>query len=120
MHNLHPSGRAILAGFGLALLSALALVNGCASDEGESVSGPSAEPFPAEGADAMHTSAPVGIYTCHRNLQRRAIVVTPGPFGNNTCTVTPTAVETSSDDYCTVDGCLPCSYLQNLWKCPSA
>ncbi|MDI1481355.1 hypothetical protein [Polyangium sp. y55x31] len=120
MHNPHPSGRPLLAGFGLALLAALAFVNGCVSDEGDGVSGPSAEPPPAEAADAMHGSAPVGIYKCHRNLQPRSLVVTPGPRGNNTCSVSATELPGSSADYCTPDGCLPCSYLQNLWECPSA
>jgi hypothetical protein len=112
MSNLHRAGRAFPIGSGLALVAALALVNGCASEEG-------AEPSSVEAAEAMYSAAPVGIWKCHKNLQPRSIVVTPGPFGNNTCTITATELMGSSSLFCGEDGCLPCKYLQDLWDCPT-
>ncbi|TKD03550.1 hypothetical protein [Polyangium fumosum] len=120
MKTCHRVGRAILTGFGLSLAAALAFVNGCALEDDEGVFGPPAEPSNvAAAADAMHNAAPVGIWTCHRHLQPRSLVVTPGPLGNNTCSVTATLLPGSSDMYCGEDGCLPCKHLQDLWKCPT-
>lgn len=119
MNNRHRKGRAFFIGFGIALVIALPLVNGCASEDGADPSGPAAEPSSEETAEAMYSAAPVGIWKCHKNLQPRSIVVTPGPFGNNTCTITATELVGSSPMFCGEDGCLPCRYLQDLWGCPT-
>ncbi|MDI3289004.1 hypothetical protein [Polyangium sp. 15x6] len=121
MKTLHRAGRAIMTGFGLALFAALAFVNGCGSEDASSVSGPWDEPSNAAAAvDAARSSAPVGIWKCHRDYELRALVVMPGPFGNNTCSITAGEAPGASDLYCDPeDGCLPCAYLQRLWNCPT-
>jgi hypothetical protein len=128
MSTLAKTGRALLTEFGLALVAALALTTGCASEDAADAQRPAGEASSAyvmAAADAEDRdvssvrSAPVGIFTCVLEGGRPgSIVVFRGPFMHNPCAIASETLPGSSKMFCDDEGCLRCKYLQTKWDCP--
>ena len=103
MSTLHQAGRALQAGFGFALLAALALVNGCASGEPAGESGQFGDPPRGEAADAFAIPTPQAIYTCRFGLtELGALRLFSGiPPEHPTCSISNLEVPDASRVYCT-------------------
>ncbi|MDC0742790.1 hypothetical protein [Polyangium mundeleinium] len=57
-------GRALRLGFGLSLVAAFALVNGCASGDVDDASDPSVDPSRGEATENLVARPPVGQWAC--------------------------------------------------------
>ncbi|TKD03546.1 hypothetical protein E8A74_25435 [Polyangium fumosum] len=117
---------ALRSGFGMALLAALALANGCAPVEGalEGEGEDSIEPSSEEAADELQTRASVRAFRCTLSggLVSASMVVYPGPQGKSTCTIVAPTLARSSQRYCTGTGifmtCPDCQDLRVDLSCP--
>lgn len=125
MRNPHPVDHALRSGFGMALLAALALVQGCAPEDAiEDEEEQSVEPSSAEAADELQLNAPVGHYRCTVNggLIPATMVAYPGPWGRSTCAIFAPVSFGSSNLFCTGSGifmtCPDCRDLQASLACP--
>lgn len=90
MSALHKAGRALQIGLGLALLAALALVNGCASEESRGE---------ATEAQVTHTS---GRFACTQGEGRRpsTLEILENPTGSPFCDIVPYRAIDVSFHYC--------------------
>jgi hypothetical protein len=124
MSTHRKAGRALRAGFGLALVGALALVSGCGSGDAIDESGEPGEPSSGEATDALESSAPVGMYKCTLAgaLISGSLVVYPGAWGRTTCSIYAPELPGSSSLFCSgavpFRACPECNDLRTSFGCP--
>ncbi|TKD03547.1 hypothetical protein [Polyangium fumosum] len=118
MNTLHQMGRALRTGFALSLVTAFALVNGCASVDVDDASGPSADPSRGEAAEALSAVPPVGQWACTTGGGLfEAVLVT---YAGGECHIYTGRGRRGDMSYCvgsTFSTCPDCRTLGEGWDC---
>jgi hypothetical protein len=116
MSTLCKTGRAIRTGFGLALVAALAIVNGCAAGDAADELGQSAEPSSGQATEALDAQA---LYRCTLagGTEMGTLAVWPGPGGSSTCRRYSPSLMGSSGMYCVNGVCPSCWALHTDLGC---
>jgi hypothetical protein len=118
MSTIHKAMRALQAGFGLALVTALALVGGCAS-ESEEAAGESQQIDEAPVGEAT-AAIGFGYFACFYGGVLSTLEINQGPTGSPTCRILG-ALNGASQDYCTSSPygitCRDCRALGNSAYC---
>jgi len=124
MSTLHQASHALQTALGFALLAELALVSGCAWADPSGEPGQPDELLTGEAADALDSSAPVGIHRCMLSggLQPGSLVVHPGYYGQTTCAILNREFAGSSKLFCSgshpFTTCADCADLRTFFACP--
>jgi hypothetical protein len=101
MSTLHKASRAVLSGFGIALVAALAIVSGCASGDISDASGQSNEVSYGEATEALRIGLE-GSFMCDlgsRNLGTLEVNSNPGP-GGPFCQIDNRVISGASSRFC--------------------